>query len=362
MEEKRTILLADMNSFFASCHQSEDPRLLNKPVIVGGVLNKPTQGLVIAASYEAKQRGIYTTMSVYEALKACPEAIVVPRNHPLYSNYSKKIMSFLRLIGDTEVASIDEAYVDITDRITDGETPRAIASYIQRTLWTKIRIPSSIGVGPNRIIAKMASEIKKPNGYVEMGVKKFCAYYHPQSIDKLHGCGKKTAEKLNKIGIHSIGQLAQADIYTLKNMLGTRGELLLRAANGISSSRINPEREKGDKTIGKESTFREAITDPDSHMKLAEGLIDQLVRRLKAKSKKAKTVSIVYKKERNGNSYSKSFTLPKPTDSAEEMFQIVNKLYSEHLYELPLYLFGVRLSNIEDVVFEQLTFDDFTRL
>lgn len=362
MEEQRTILLADMNSFFASCHQSEDSKLRNKPVIVGGVLNRPTQGLVIAASYEAKQRGVYTTMSVYEALKLCPDAIVVPRNHPLYSSYSSKIMSFLRLIGDTEVASIDEAYVDITARINEGETALAIAMYIQRTLWNKIRIPCSIGIGPNRIIAKMASEVKKPYGYVEMGIKKFCTFYHPQPIDKLHGCGKKTAEKLNKMDIHTIGDLAKANLLTMKNLLGSRGEMLVRSANGLSSSRINTEREKGDKTIGKESTFREAISDPDAHTKLAETLIEQLVKRLKAKSRRAKTISIVYKKERNGNSFSKSFTLPNPTDSIEEMNEIVQKLYTENLWETPLFLYGVRLSNIEDVVYEQLTLDDFHKM
>lgn len=356
---KRYILLADMNAFFASCHQSVDPTLRNKPIIVGGSPFNKRKGMVIAASYEAKNKGIYTTMSMYEALKLCPSALVVQRNHPLYSSYSLKIMNFLRLLGDTEVASVDEAYVDITERVFKGETPAQIARYIQSTLWNKLHIPCSIGVGPNKIIAKMAADIKKPKGYVQMGVKQFCTYFHPQPVNELHGCGKKTSEKLMKNDIKTIGQLAEMNTMTLKMFFGIRGELLKRSAQGISSDKVDPAREKGDKTIGKEKTFQEHVTEEETIMQTAQDMIKKLAQRLKEKELRARTISIVYKKEVLEASHSRSITLSEATNDEELILSTVQHLYEEHLRDIPLRLFGVRLSNLDDMTNIQLSFRDF---
>jgi DNA polymerase-4 len=359
MNSRRYILLADMNAFFASCHQSVDPSLRNKPIIVGGSPFNKRKGMVIAASYEAKNKGIYTTMSMYEALKLCPTAQVVQRNHPLYSAYSTKIMDFLRLIGETEVASIDEAYVDITERVSKGETPAQIARYIQSTLWNKLYIPCSIGVGPNKIIAKMAADIKKPKGYVQMGVKQFCAFFHPQPVNELHGCGKKTSEKLIKNNINTIGQLAAMNTMTVKMFFGVRGELLKRSAQGISSNKVDPEREKSDKTIGKEKTFQEHVTEEELIIKTAREMIKKLAQRLKDKELRARTISVVYKKDVLESSHSRGTTLSEATNDEELILSVVQNLYEEHLRDIPLRLFGVRLSNLDDMTYIQLNFGDF---
>lgn len=354
MMSRKTILLVDMNSFFASVHQAEDPSLLGKPIVVGGIPNNRSKGLVIAASYEAKDKGIYTTMTVYEALKKCPEAIIVERNHPLYSSYSKKIMDFLRLIGPTETASIDEAYVDITERVEKGTSPKAIALYIQKTLWDKLKLGCSIGCSNTKTSAKMASDIKKPFGYVHLGQLRFCSYFHPQKLSKLHGCGLKTEEKLNKYDIFTIGDLAKADPLKLKLILGKRGEWLQKAALGIGSDSVNADREKGDKTIGKERTFAQLTSEPEILMGLAKNMIESLCMRLKHKKLRAGTIAIVYKTKREEGSHSKSITLEDATYDPELIYSIVEKLYDNHLIEVPLVLFGVRLSNFKDTNYIQL--------
>ena len=349
------ILLVDMNSFFASVHQAEDPSLLNKPVIVGGSPTNKHKGMVIAASYEARNKGVYTTMSMYEALKKCPNAICVQRNHQLYSSYSKKIMDFLRLIGPTETASIDEAYVDITERVEKGTSPKSISMYIQKTLWDKLKLGCSIGCSNTKTIAKMAADIKKPFGYVYLDRLQFCSYFHPQKLSNLHGCGQKTEEKLNKYDIYTIGDLAKYDPLQLKHILGKRGEWLQKAALGIGSDYINADREKGDKTIGKEKTFAQATTDTDFLMNLAQNMIDLLCERLKYKNTRAGTFAIVYKTSREEGSHSKSLTLENGTNDPSVVYSIVEKLYDKHLSETPLWLFGIRLSNFKDVHYIQLS-------
>lgn len=361
MDDVRFILLADMNAFFASCHQSTNPALRSKPVIVSASTTSTRKGIVIAASYEAKAKGVKTMMSYAEVKRICPQAIYVQRDHELYHAISTKIMDFLRLIGDTEQASIDEAYVDITPRIKNGQAPATIAHYIQQTLWSKIKIPSSIGVGPNRIIAKMAAEVRKPRGYVQMGIRQFQSYFFPMPVEELVGCGKATAKRLQKQGIMTIGDLAKADDHYLRLVFGKRGQLLKLAAQGISSAEVDPGREKGDKSIGSETTFSGEIGDPEQILALAREMIIGLVHVLREKEKRARTIQLVYKFHWNESSHTKSMTLPLATDQMELIFQITRKLYEEHLWQKPLYLFGVRLSSFEDNTFAQLSFDDFLK-
>jgi len=352
---RKTILLVDMNSFFASVHQAEDPSLQGKPIIVGGIPNNRNKGLVIAASYEAKNKGVYTTMTVYKALKKCPKAIVVERNHTLYSSYSKKIMDFLRLIGPTEIASIDEAYVDITERVENGNSPKQVSMYIQKILWEKLKLGCSIGCSNTKISAKMAADIKKPFGYVHLEQLQFCSFFHPQKLSILHGCGLKTEEKLNKFNIYTIGDLAKADPLQLKLILGKKGEWLQNAALGIGSDYINVNREKGDKTIGKEKTFSEPTSEPELLMNLARKMIESLCERLRQKNLRAGTIALVYKTKREEKSHSRSLTIENATSDHEIIYIMVEKLYEEHLNDVPLVLFGVRLSNFKDTNYVQLS-------
>ncbi|WP_052947949.1 DNA polymerase Y family protein [Aneurinibacillus tyrosinisolvens] len=348
------ILLCDMNSFFASVHQSQDPALRGKPVIVAGDPAK-RRGIVVAASYEAKAKGVYTTMRYYEAKKSCPDAIFVPPNHIMYRRYSETIMRFLSRIAPCEVASVDEAYLDITSLVEKGHPPKEVAAYIQRKLEHELLIPCSIGAGPNKVIAKMCADVKKPRGFVQMGTRQFQSYFWPQAVSKLHGCGEKTAARLKARGIHTIGQLAAVPDGQLKALYGKKGEYLHLAANGMYYSRVNPERKKGEKSIGASRTFPFDVTETTLIKQTVQEFCERLAATLRKKEKKAKTVSIEVKFDYR-QTLSRSISLEEATDDAEEMYRIAMYLYSEYFSERPVRLLGVRLNNLVELEFEQLKF------
>jgi DNA polymerase-4 len=351
---KKNILLCDMNSFFASVHQSHNPGLRDKPVIVAGNPEK-RKGIVVAASYDAKAKGVYTTMRYYEARKLCPEAVFVQPDHTLYRRYSEAIMRFLRRIAPCEVASIDEAYLDITSLIARGITVREVAQYIQSKLYRELHIPSSIGAGPNKLIAKMCADVKKPGGFVEMGVQQYRTYFWPQPAGKLHGCGKSTAERLQRKGIHTIGELAVQPVEQLRVWFGKKGEYLHLAANGTYESPVNPERKKGDKSIGASRTFAFDTMDQTLIAATAREFSERLAEKLKQKRKKAKTVVVEVKFDYR-HTVSRSMALTVATDQAEEIYRAAMHVYEVYFSTQPLRLFGIRLHQLTEVEYEQLQF------
>lgn len=352
MEKK--ILLCDMNSFFASVHQSHNPKLAHVPVIVAGNPQK-RKGIVVAASYDAKAKGVYTTMRYYEARKLCPEAVFVQPDHALYRRYSEAIMRFLRRIAPCEVASVDEAYLDITELITRGHTAAVVATYIQRKLYQELSLPSSIGAGPTKLIAKMCADIKKPGGFVEMGVQKYRTYFWPQPVGTLHGCGRSTVERLQRKGIHTIGDLAAQTEDTLRAWFGKKGEYLYRAAYGTYESPVNPERKKGEKSIGSSRTFAFDTMDRAVIAQAAREFSEKLAEKLRQKGKKAKAVVVEVKFDYR-QAVSRSVALTVATDQAEEIYRAAMHIYEVYFSTRPLRLFGIRLHQLTDETYEQLRF------
>ncbi|ERI10415.1 putative DNA polymerase IV [Aneurinibacillus aneurinilyticus ATCC 12856] len=351
---EKTILLCDMNSFFASVHQSYNPQLRNKPVIVAGNPEK-RKGIVVAASYDAKAKGVYTTMRFYRARKLCPEAVFVQPNHALYRRYSEAIMRFLRRIAPCEVASVDEAYLDISELVAKGHTARIIAEYIQDKLYRELLIPSSIGAGPTKLIAKMCADVKKPGGFVEMGARQYRTYFWPQTVGSLHGCGKSTAERLQRKGIRTIGELAAQPVEDLRSWFGKKGEYLHQAANGTYESPVNPERQKGEKSIGSSRTFAFDTMDQALIAKTAREFSEKLADKLKQKQKKAKTIVVEVKFDYR-QAVSRSLALTGATDEAEEIYRAAMQLYEVYFSSQPLRLFGIRLHHLLDEEYEQLRF------
>ncbi|WCN36561.1 DNA polymerase IV [Aneurinibacillus uraniidurans] len=348
------ILLCDMNSFFASVHQSMRPELRGKPIIVAGDPQK-RRGIVVAASYEAKAYGVYTTMRYRDAWKCCPKAVFVRPEHALYRQYSEAIMRFLARIAPCEVASIDEAYLDITEIIERGHSPKEVTSYIQHKLESELRIPCSIGAGPNKLIAKMCADVKKPRGFVEMGQRQFQAYFWPQPVKRLHGCGKSTAEKLNQKGIHTIGQLAAHPVEDLQQWFGKKGEYLYKAAWGAHVSPVNPERKKGEKSIGSSRTFAIDTMEHSLIEQTAREFSHKLAEKVQRQHKRAATVSVEVKFDYR-QAVSRSITLEVPTDRADDIYRIAMQTYELHFSDRPIRLFGIRLSNLTAQVYEQLKF------
>ncbi len=347
-------MLCDMNSFFASVHQSHDPKLARVPVIVAGNPQK-RKGIVVAASYDAKAKGVYTTMRYYEARKLCPEAVFVQPDHALYRRYSEAIMRFLRRIAPCEVASVDEAYLDITELISRGHTAAVVAAYIQSKLYRELSLPSSIGAGPTKLIAKMCADIKKPGGFVEMGVQKYRTYFWPQPVGTLHGCGRSTVERLQRKGIHTIGDLAAQTEDALRAWFGKKGEYLYRAAYGTYESPVNPERKKGEKSIGSSRTFAFDTMDRTVIAQAAREFSEKLAEKLRQKGKKAKTVVVEVKFDYR-QAVSRSVALTVATDQAEEIYRAAMHIYEVYFSTRPLRLFGIRLHQLTDETYEQLRF------
>lgn len=348
------IFLCDMNSFFASVHQSYQSDLRGKPVIVAGNPKK-RKGIVVAASYEAKARGVFTTMRFFEAKKKCPNAVFIQPDHGLYRRYSEVIMRFLSRLADCEVASIDEAYLDVSPLIRKGYKGSELAAYIQHKLDNELRIPCSIGAGPNKLIAKMCADVKKPKGFVEMGVKQFQTYFWPQSVSLLHGCGNRTVEKLQMMGLNTIGDVARHPREELWKRFGKKGEELYTKANGIHSSRVNPERKKGSKTLGKSRTFPYDVNDEAMIQKSAKEFSEILADRLKQKQRFARSVTIEAKRDYR-KTLTRSLQLDQATQKAEDIEQAALYLYQEHFMNVPLRLFGVRVHNLTEQTYEQLRF------
>src|SRR5690606_26007294 len=200
-----------------------------------------------------------TTMPVWEAKKLCPDLIVIPPNFPLYRKMSAKI--FKRLAEFTpiiEPVSIDEGYMDVTNHPTH---PVKLAKQVQQALLKELDIPCSIGIGPNKFLAKTASDMKKPLGITVLRIRDLPTKLWPLPVDKMYGVGEKTAEKLKKMNIHTIGDLAKADMYTVSQVLGINGERLINRANGRDPRPVDPDSVNEFKSIGNSQTLPHDTTD-----------------------------------------------------------------------------------------------------
>lgn len=282
----RVILHVDANAFFASVEIAQDPSLKEHPVVVAGNPNE-RKGMVIAACYKAKAKGIYTTMPLREARKLCPDMIIKKPNHDLYREVSAQMFDFLAAITPLiEVASIDEAYLDITDCQEMG-SPIDIAKHIQKGLLDTLKIPVSVGISINKWLAKMASEMYKPLGITVVRKREIQTKIWNMPVGEAHGVGKKTTEKLINFGIHTIGDLAKADTISLEKLLGINGLKLHQRVNGNDTREVDPNANITYKTIGNSSTLPKDTTDD----KVINGLIKRLSDSVSLRMKKKRVVS-----------------------------------------------------------------------
>lgn len=219
----RVILHIDMNAFYCSVHEAVEPdKYKNKPLAVAGSVEL-RKGIIVTCSYQARSKGIKTGMLVGQALKLCPELVLIRPDFDLYRSFSRRFMKIAYEYSPlVEGMSIDECFVDITGSKAFG-TPLEIASAIQERIRKELHLPCSVGVAPNRLLAKMASDMKKPNGISVLRKRDVPAMLWPQPCAYLYGIGKKTADKLKKLQIHTLGQLAQADADLLTKHFGVLG-------------------------------------------------------------------------------------------------------------------------------------------
>ncbi len=268
------ILHIDMDAFFASVEVVQNPALRGKPLIIGGA-KEDARGVVSTASYEARKFGVHSAMPLAQARKLCPHGIYMRGNFPLYAEASRTVMAILNTVSPlVQIASIDEAYIDVTgsQKLFGGDD--AIAAYIKSEIHRQTQLPSTLAITPNKLVSKVASDEGKPDGYVCVGPGEERAYLAPLAIRKLPGAGPKTCEVLESLGVLTIGQLADLPLPMLERVYGQQTAVgLQRAARGIASSKV--EVESTPKSISRETTFEQDLLD----WKRIEGVLAYLTER-----------------------------------------------------------------------------------
>lgn len=353
---QRAILLADMNSFFASVHQALDPSLRGKPVIVGGDPER-RHGVVLAASYEAKAKGVKTGMTVHEARHLCPEGIFLKPQHHLYVHFSTRILRIMRDFTPlVEPFSIDEAFLDVTGCRRLFGSPLDIALALKRRIREEVGVTCSIGIGPNKLLAKMAAELQKPDGLVVLGYEDVPARLWPLPVRELFGVGPRYERHLKLLNIHTIGDLANFPVKILRMRFGVYGEVLWRCANGIDESPVDPHSLERVKSIGQQ------ITLPRDYRRFTEikvvilELAEKVAERARGGGYAGRTV-VLSLKDANFAYLSRMKTLPAYTDLTADIYRAAVELLERHWPEgWPVRTVGVALAGLTAGPPRQLTF------
>ena len=351
------IFHVDMNSFFASCEQAANPEYAKKPLIVCGDPQNRA-GIVLAASYEAKAFGVKTTMPCYEAKRLCPNAIFVPCRHKLYAQVSRKVMAILDSFTPIkEQASIDEAYLDMTgtERLF-GESAEA-ARKIQQRIYDELHIGCSVGISTNKLLAKMASDMKKPMGITELYENDVQQKLWPLPVRALFGVGEKTAEKLERYGIRTVGDLAAMDENWLSGVFGpAMAKYLHESANGRGAEYLEPDGTVESRSIGNENTYSHDVATLDEARRELLFICDSVGYRLRKEEKQARCVTLKIKYY-DFKVVTRSRTLPMPFCDTDTLYRTAAELFDTNWNRKPLRLLGVTASGFDDC--EQTTlFED----
>ncbi|KXH87514.1 DNA polymerase IV [Sporosarcina sp. HYO08] len=357
--QTRVILHLDMNSFFASVEQAHDPSLKGIPMAVAGN-PKQRRGILVTCSYEARALGIYTTMTVGEAKRLCPDLVIVPPDFDKYRTASAAVFTLLRSYTDlVEPVSIDEAYIDITN--IGGLTNAVdIAKNMQQRIYNELDLPCSIGIAPNKFLAKTASDMKKPMGITILRKREVPSKLWPLPVIEMHGVGKSTEQKLNELGIYTIGELAQSEELIVKALLGKNGQRLRKRANGIDYRPVDPEAAAEMKSVGSSTTLPVDETEMAGCLTVLKGLAEKVAGRLEQRQL-AGSVVMIQIRSADWRNHTRSRTVLNPIYQAQDIYSVASELFKHHWDEEPVRLLGITVSNVIPVneIFEQLSIDNF---
>jgi DNA polymerase-4 len=349
-EATATILHVDMDAFYASVAERDDPSLRGKAVVVGA----GARGVVLSANYAARKYGIRAAMPVGRAKRMAPHAIFVTPDHQRYSEVSAKVMtifdSFTPLV---EPISLDEAFLDVTGARKLLGTGREIAVEIRRQVEASEGITCSVGIAPSKFIAKLASGHCKPNGILEIPADRILNFLHPLPVNAIWGVGPKTAETLERLGLRTVADIANLPRATLIRALGqASGASLYELAWGRDYRDVTPN--EPDKSISAAETFAQDIDDPEEILQEFLRLTEKAAARLRENDYYAKTISIKVRFA-DFSTISRSKTLPLPIDSTHDIYEIAKSLYlALNLDRARLRLVGISLDNLSEAAPEQL--------
>jgi DNA polymerase-4 len=348
MRAGRMILLADMDAFFASVEQAHHPHLRGQPVIVCG--DPGRRGVVTAASYEARPTGVRAGMPLAEARRLCPDAHYVSGNPEKYVALSLRLLEFyLTFTPDVEPFSVDEAFLAV-GRIGGTLAEAAeIAARIQSGIRERFALPASIGVGPNKLIAKMASGVAKPSGLTMLDVESFRAHFWPQPARELWGVGPQLEERLTALGVRTMGDLARHSPEILKAAFGVIGPQLREAANGHDETPLIPYHQGVEpKSMGHEVTLPADSHDPVALEGTLLRLSDQVARRLRGEGYMGRTVALKLRDFRF-TTHIRQRSRIAPTADHAQIFALARDLWRELWDGEPVRLIGVTVAGLTKV-------------
>ncbi|HHT06091.1 MAG TPA: DNA polymerase IV [Hydrogenispora sp.] len=340
----RRIIHLDMDAFFAAIEQLDNPSYRGKPVIVGG--SPHARGVVSTCSYEARKYGIHSAMPLREAARRCPHGIFVPGRMQRYQEVSAAIMQLLREYTPlVEPLSCDEAFLDVTGSEQLFGPAEAIARQIVDRIASELKLSASVGVAPNKFLAKLASDLKKPRGFVVIGEEEVLSFLAPLPIARIWGVGPKTTAQLKKMGLKTIGDLQELSLTYLRDNLGDLGIHLYHLARGIDDRPVEPGQTV--KSIGHETTFQEDTADREFLEGILWRLSEKVARRLRRQGLVGKVITLKMR-DQDFQTVTRRSTLYQATDFEEVIFQTARQLAEENAWgRKPLRLIGVSVSGLQ---------------
>jgi DNA polymerase-4 len=345
------IIHIDMDSFYASVEVREHPELAGQPVAVGG--SASGRGVVAAANYAARKFGVRSAMPMATALRRCPQLVCLPVNMPLYVEVSKQIHAiFNRYTTEIEPLSLDEAFLDVRASKKLFGSAASIARQIKQAIQDECGLIASAGVAPNKFVAKIASDIDKPDGYVVVEAGDMQDFLDPLPISRIWGVGKVTEAKLHQLGFRTIHDLRVQPVETLVQRFGKWGEHIHRLANGLDKREVVPDARA--KSISAETTFAEDIDSEHALLANLMQLTEQVAARCRHQGFEGKTVNLKMRYH-DFRTLTRSKTLAMPTNQTEQIWQTAKQLLlkQSRTQPDPLRLLGVGVSGFRDETVQQ---------
>lgn len=346
MGKTRTVFHVDMDHFYAAVEERERPGLKGNPIVVGAdPKDGRGRGVVMTANYEAREYGIRSGMPISRAWKLCPNATYLRPNFRLYVRVSRGIMKILRRYADKfEQWGLDEAFLEVSSKVSNLEEAKQLAAKIKREVLEEEKLTCSIGVGSNKLVAKIASDFNKPDGLTivdENDVERFLA---PLPVRKLLWVGKKTERKLNKMGVETVGDLAALDVSILNEKFGVIGTYFSQAAHGIDLSEVA--QRNGVKSISRETTFEEDTSDIELILETLAELSQEIQEELAGSKLLFRTVTIKVRYE-HFETHTHGKTLNFYTNNLQTLQKTAKELIRTYIRkDKKVRLIGVRASNL----------------
>lgn len=346
----RAILHLDMDAFYVNVHLLDHPEDAGKPLAIGG---RPDQrGVVSSASYEARKAGVRSAMGTHHALRLCPQLKIVPANWPRIRECSRQVMAVLRRFGPVEQMSVDEAYVDLSDQ----PDPEALALRIRQTVKVETGLPASVGLATSKLVAKVASDFDKPEGYTVVLPGTEAAFLADMPTRAIWGIGPRTAEKLAELGIKTCGELAAADLGTLLAVFGRHAADLPRRARGIDSREVQAERGLA-KSISQERTFNRDVDDADFLREQLCKMCERVAQELQRQNLVAYTVYVKFRWA-DFTTFTRQKSVTVGLDDTGTLCRLVGAIWEEHWPPgQRMRLLGVGVSRLEETAVRQLGFN-----